>query len=252
MPFPGLGFVGRRPKTVFDILILPGYNYCMNDAKSSSLTESPPEPGQTPCTAFEGHRCIASGPLAEVAREVKSRENGAGPDPILVFNDLTGRVIDLDLRGTADEVVDRVSKGERHLAEGAEAQLKRGPGRPKLGVIAREVTLLPDQWDWLDGQPGGASAALRRLVLTAKRSSREKDQARQAQEAVYRFMTTMAGNFPGFEEALRAFYRRERSRLVELIAPWPKDVRNHVKKLVAIANRDQAAAQADKSETTPS
>ncbi len=114
------------------------------------------------------------------------------------------------------------------------------PGRPKLGVIAREVTLLPGQWDWLDEQPGGASAALRRLVYEAKRSSQGKDRARRSQEAVYRFMTTMAGNFPGFEEALRAFYRRDHQRFGSLVERWPKDVRRHVKKLVAVANREQS------------
>lgn len=194
-------------------------------------------------TAFIGNRCIASGGLAEVARKLKELERIGEQEPVLVFSDVTGRLIELDLRGTVEEVVERASLTEHRVAEEAEARLKRGPGRPKLGVISREVTLLPEQWDWLDTQPGGASAALRRLVLTAKRSSREKDQARQSQEAAYRFMTTMAGDFPGFEEALRAFYRRETNRLAEIIKAWPEDVRKHVERLVSIANKDQAAAE---------
>jgi hypothetical protein len=104
------------------------------------------------------------------------------------------------------------------------------------------VTLLPRHWEWLDEQPGGASVVLRRLVETAKRENREKDQARRSQEAAYRFMSTMAGNLPGFEEATRAFYSGDDGRCAALITLWPRDIRDHVKKLIATARRDQAAA----------
>ena len=229
-----------------DGLILPGYNYDMKDIGLSAKSPSRQSMEQPLCTAFQGHRCIASGRLAEVARKVKTVADRAGDEPILVFDDRRGELVEIDLRGTVDDVNKRISHGGRSVTGVAEQ--KRGPGRPRLGVISREVTLLPDQWDWLDGQPGGASAALRRLVLAARRSGQGKDRARQSQEAVYRFMTAMAGDFPGFEEALRAFYRRDQPRLNGLIAPWPSDVREHLKKLVATADLDQAAAHAKDSE----
>jgi hypothetical protein len=195
------------------------------------------------CTAFEGYRCIGAGSLQEVARKLKALENGLEHKPILIFNDLTGGLVEVDLRGTVDEVAERLSKSGNSVAGLPEAQLKRGPGRPKLGVIAREVTLLPHQWDWLDSQPGGASAAVRRLVYAARRTSEGQDQARQSQEAVYRVMTAMAGNFPGFEEALRSFYRRDQRRFSEIIAPWPEDVRDYVKKLAAKVSQESPALQ---------
>jgi len=189
------------------------------------------------CTAFAGHRCLASGSLTQVARKVKAVSDQDEEQPILVFDDRTGESIELDLRGTLKDVVERIGRLEKSGATIAqEKPQNRGPGRPKLGVIPREVTLLPGQWDWLDEQPGGASAALRRLIYDAKLSGQKKDHARQAQEAVYRFMTTMAGNFSDFEEALRAFYRRDHDRFGMLVKKWPKDVRRHLKKLMELAN----------------
>ena len=118
---------------------------------------------------------------------------------------------------------------------------KRGRGRPKLGVVAREVTLMPRHWDWLDGQPGGASVALRKLVEAAKRSNQGRDRVRQAQEAVHRFMWAVAGSLPGFEEASRAFYRKEYQRFDEIIASWPPDVREHTRGLVKLVIQNEAA-----------
>jgi hypothetical protein len=111
----------------------------------------------------------------------------------------------------------------------------RKPGRPKLGVVPREVTLLPRHWDWLAGQPGGASVALRKLVEQARRTNQDKDRLRLAQEAAYRFMSTMAGNEPGFEEAARALFAANQVRFSEFVEPWPIDVRDHAKKLAARA-----------------
>lgn len=111
----------------------------------------------------------------------------------------------------------------------------RGPGRPKLGVVAREVTLLPRHWEWLNGQPGGASVALRKLVDEARRANDGKDRVRQAREAAYRFMSVMAGNERGFEEATRALFAGDRERFEEFVASWPADVRDHAKRLAAAA-----------------
>jgi len=214
--------------------------------KSSMPAKHSSRESRTPnCTAFAGHRRIASGVLTQVARKIKSVADRGEYDPILVFDDLTGELIEIDLRGTADEVVERFTRSEKTGATIVGGPQKRGPGRPKLGVIPREVTLLPGQWDWLDEQPGGVSAALRRLVYEAKRSCPETDRTRQSQDAVYRFMTTMAGDFPGFEEALRAFYRRDYQRFGSLVEAWPKDIRHHVEKLVSVANRNQPAKLQD-------
>ena len=98
-----------------------------------------------------------------------------------------------------------------------------------MGVVAREVTLLPRHWEWLSGQPGGASVALRKLVEEAGRANVGRDRARRAQEAAYRFMSAMAGDLPGFEEATRAFFAGDTTRFAELTEPWPIDIRDHAR-----------------------
>ena len=97
------------------------------------------------------------------------------------------------------------------------------------------MTLLPRHWEWLNSQPGGASVALRKLVEQARRANEGKDRVRQAQEATYRFMSAMAGDMAGYEEAIRALYANARERFDGLIQPWPEDVRDHVRKLAAAA-----------------
>jgi hypothetical protein len=108
-----------------------------------------------------------------------------------------------------------------------------------LGVVAREVTLLPRHWDWLAVQPGGASVALRKLVDEARRSSGDRDRTRAAQEATYRFISAIAGNLPGFEEACRALFAHDRRRFGDLIAGWPEDVRDYA---IQLAFSDQEPA----------
>lgn len=175
------------------------------------------------CTAFAGPRRIASGPFAEVALKAKRAIVRGGRAPVLVFDDATGEVIDLDFREPPPPPAS------------PEPQAPRGPGRPKLGVVGREVTLLPRHWEWLNRQPGGASVALRKLVEEARRVNAAKDRIRAAQEAAYRFMSAMAGDEPGFEEALRALFAGKRSRFEKEIAGWPIDVRDHARQLAAPA-----------------
>ena len=115
--------------------------------------------------------------------------------------------------------------------EDAALPAPRGPGRPKLGVVAREVTLLPRHWEWLAQQSGGASVALRKLVDEARRTGEDRDRVRQAQEAAYRFMSAMAGNKANYEDAIRALFAGEAARFEDLIAEWPADVRRHAAKL---------------------
>lgn len=185
-------------------------------------------------TAFLGPNWLASGPLAEVAIAVMKASSIAAAPPIIIFDDASGRPIDLDLRGTEREIVARLPQPAppaETAADESTAPEPRGRGRPKLGVVAREVTLLPRHWDWLATQPGGASVALRKLVEEARRSSGDRDRSRAARDAAYHFMSTMAGNLPGFEEASRALFADDRRRFAGLIAGWPDDVRDHVVKL---------------------
>jgi hypothetical protein len=190
---------------------------------------------ETTCTAFAGNRQIASGDLNQVALKAQQAESSARMTPVLIFDDLTGRVIEMDLRGTPEELSGRIAGIEGAPAPECELALPdgavRGPGRPRLGVVAREVTLLPRHWDWLATQPGGASVALRKLVEEAKRTNQGKDRLRHAQEAAYRFMSAMAGNEPGFEEAARALFAGNRDGFTKIAEAWPVDVGNHAKKL---------------------
>lgn len=187
---------------------------------------------QTHCTAFKGARCIATGELAEVALKAKTAVDSG--EQVLIFDDNTSQSIEVDFRGSAEEVLQRLAQVDG-LPAAAASDAPRGPGRPKLGVVAREITLLPRHWDWLNAQPGGASVALRKLVEEARRTNEGKDRVRQSQEAAYRFMSVMAGNRPGFEEATRALFAGNRDRFDQLIEPWPKDVRHHARKLAADA-----------------
>jgi hypothetical protein len=189
-----------------------------------------------------GDRLLHAGTLLDVAQAVK-REVEAGTDAsILTFDDTTGRVIDIDIRGEQPEFLAHLSRSATRLgapamgggvsapAPPAPAQ-PRGRGRPKLGVVGREVTLLPRHWEWLNAQPGGASVALRRLVDEARRSSAPAQGARLAQERAYRVMSALAGDRPGYEEALRALFAGDRARLEEHIADWPPDIRAYTLRL---------------------
>ena len=193
----------------------------------------------THCIAFAGARCIAAGELARVALKAKEAIDRGGREPVLLFDEASSEPIELDFRGTPADLLKRLerSAGKRPptAASAPQADAPRGPGRPKLGVVAREVTLLPRHWEWLSGQPGGASVALRKLVEQARRDNDGRDRVRRAQEAAYRFMSVMAGDRPGFEEAARALFAGDRARLDRLVKPWPADIRNHVRTLAAAA-----------------
>lgn len=170
-------------------------------------------------TAFRGLHRIGAGSPAELAILLKDAPQGG---EFLIFEDATGRQVDLDSRGTPVEIA------ARYAEPAAEA---RGRGRPRLGVVAKEVTLLPRHWEWLGAQPGGASVALRKLVDQARRETGDRDRIRAAQEAAFRFMSALAGNLPGFEEATRALFAYDRNRFAELIAAWPEDVRDYAVQL---------------------
>lgn len=174
-------------------------------------------------TAFAGQQRIAAGTLVEIAETVKAASE-AGAPRLLVFDDNTGQVRELDLRGSLQDVLQRLGPSDE---ETRATLTPAARGRPKLGVTAREVTLLPSHWEWLATQPGGASAALRRLVDKARRSGDDKN--RQAQEAARRVMLALAGDFPDFEEATRAFYADDFDRFDQISATWPGDVGEYVR-----------------------
>ncbi len=168
-------------------------------------------------TAFIGDEKVASGPLEDVLPSLKAwfdQDQGA---MFLIFEDETGKALDFDLRGPLPHVMARHNPSALH----------QGPGRPKLGVVSREVSLLPRHWEWLEGQPNGASAAIRRLVEEA----RKVPSSRAAKEALGRVMTAIAGDRPNYEEATRALYAGRKEDFAALIAGWPKDVRAYILKL---------------------
>lgn len=181
------------------------------------------------CTAFAGDRCIATGPLSEVAVAAKQLLDGGEQIALHVFRDATSEPVELDLRGSVQEVLDRYSGATEAAPPG------RGPGRPRLGVVSKEVTLLPKHWAWLATQSGGASATLRRLVHRARAEGAQDDFARQSQDAAYRFMYAMVGNQPGFEEATRALFKGDAEAFQAESEHWPPDLRDYSRRLAADA-----------------
>ena len=189
-------------------------------------------------TAFRGHERLASGALRDVARVVWRTIKAAGPHDgaVLVFDDATGRVIDLEMRGDEQRMLAHLNAtwGAEDATCDPPAQketVARPRGRPKLGVVAREITLLPRHWEWLAAQSGGASVALRKLVDAARRTHSDSDHAKAARDVAYRFMNAMAGDLPQFEEVIRALYRGDEARVRALIAEWPDDVRGYAAEL---------------------
>jgi len=172
-------------------------------------------------TAFVGERVVASGTLEELLPKLKATFDRDRSTMFLIFDDQTGSQVDFDLRGTVEEV----------LARYCQNPPQAGPGRPKLGVVSREVTLLPRHWDWLGQQSGGASAAIRRLVDEVRKREPTGTRGHESLEATERFLFAMAGNLPGYEEATRALYRGDDERFAELISAWPKDIRDYALRL---------------------
>jgi hypothetical protein len=181
------------------------------------------------CTAFAGADRIASGSLPEVALRSKAIIDAGDSRVLLIFDDATAEAVEMDFRGTVQDVLQRLSD---------DVPERRPPGRPKLGVVGREVTLLPRHWEWLNAQPGGASVALRKLVEQARRANETKDRVRRSREVAFRFMSAIAGNEPGFEEATRSLFAGEGQRFEAHTRSWPADVRDYARTLAAEAFSD--------------
>jgi len=195
------------------------------------------------CTAFLGERLVASGIMEQVVSKVKDIIAQDRLSQILIFNDSTSKQIEVDFRGTKDIVLERLAQHSDFDAviQHSDSEAPRPVGRPKLGVVAGEVTLLPRHWEWLKSQPGGASVTLRKLIDEARHVRAQQDTVRQAQESTYRFMTVMAGNRNHYEEALRALYAGDSRRFYALISDWAPDIRDHIKKLsVKAFSEDEA------------
>lgn len=196
----------------------------------------------TAATAFAGGRCLASGSLSAVAMVAKAAvdaaANNASLPPVLLFNDANGETIELDWRGTAAEFAATLAALPQAVATSTDALVEidasASPkvGRPKLGVVAREVTLLPRHWEWLASQPGGASVALRKLVEVARRSAESADRVRNSSAVGYKCMATLAGHEAGFEEASRALFAGDLASFKVHIAGWPQDVQAYLMTLL--------------------
>jgi hypothetical protein len=173
-------------------------------------------------TAFAGHKLLVRGDVRSVVLAIKSHTERTGnASPVLVFEDQSGRQVDFDVSGSEDDVLSRI------------APAPKGPGRPKLGVVSREISLLPRHWEWLERQPHGISAAVRRLIDDARKKSTGAETARLARDAASKVMWAIAGDFPDFEEASRALFAIDRTRFEALIRAWPKDVRSHIREMAA-------------------
>lgn len=194
-------------------------------------------PETTHCTAFLGLRRLARGDRLTVARAAHEALRRGAAQPLLVFDDATAQPVELDLRGDADAVAQRYAPlpapTETSPDPDEPPDAARGRGRPKLGVVAREVTLLPRHWDWLATQPGGASVALRRLVESARKAAEAPDRQRRAREVAYRFMTALGGDLPGYEAATRALFAGDAARFESVLAEWPSDVADYARERAA-------------------
>src|SRR5450432_2763467 len=181
--------------------------------------------------AFAGERQVATGNLSTLLRKTKTYLESASDPRVLIFEDETGQQVEFDFSGTLADV----------LARAAHAAPRRpGPGRPKLGVVSREVSLLPRHWQWLEAEPQGISAALRRLVDEARKKNPGEQRAREARDAVSKFLTATAGNLEHFEEATRALFAKDNARFAELIAHFPRDIRRHALRLLEAAAAPEA------------
>ncbi len=199
-----------------------------------------PDVSTRTCTAFIGMRKLASGSFITVALAVRAAQAAGAGEPILTFDDGSGSVVDFDLRGTEADLRARLAIQEAAGTPSVGSQVgpatdrpARTPGRPRLGVVAREVTLLPRQWEWLAFQPGGASQALRRIVDEARRTDGGKTEIRAARDAAYRFLSALAGDLPGFEDVIRSLFAGDANGFDKCMKEWPSDVRNHALRLAS-------------------
>jgi hypothetical protein len=214
------------PKVNFTRIILLGPTGPHQENSMSAL------PTTQTCTAFEDFQIIARGTFREVRTEIQKLRAQRTLGTVLVFDDDTGETFDLEFdRDPVSEVSPSLQSAPKPAR----------PGRPRLGVIAREVTLLPRHWEWLESQPGGASVALRKLVESARKNKAPEESVRRSIEVAYRFLSVMYGNGPGFEEIARALFRKNWPDFNRLVEDLPRDLKNYLHQLVAQAEWETGA-----------
>ena len=179
-------------------------------------------------TAFEDHKILSQGFLEDVVLKVKKRLEKSPESQIVIYSDATGKSMDFNFQGSEKEVLKRL---EVYTTPENTTEASSGPGRPKLGVISREVSLLPKHWEWLATQSGGASNTLRKLVEENMKKTSGVLTVKTAQERTYKFMSVEAGDLENYEEALRALYRKDKERFTSEIKTWPRDVQKHILEL---------------------
>lgn len=198
------------------------------------------------CAAFVGSDLIASGALVEVVHEVKRHHDAHPNDMILIFDHKKSLPIEVDLRGSMADVFERLEKQQKPPEPKAKP---KKPGRPKLGVVSKEVTLLPRHWEWLAQQRGGASVTLRRLVGEAMKAADPLAAQRTAQQSTYRLMTAVAGDLSNYEDAIRALFAAEEDDFFNIIADWPKGLREHLLHISAVAFDPSLAPDSEESDS---
>lgn len=198
------------------------------------------------CAAFVGSNLIATGALAEVVHEVKRHHDANPNDLILIFDHKKSQPIEVDLRGSVEDVFARLEKQQKVIEP--KTKVKK-PGRPKLGVVSKEVTLLPRHWEWLAQQRGGASITLRRLVGEAMKAADPQAEQRSAQQSTYRLMTAVAGDLPNYEDAIRALFAAEKDDFFNIIADWPEGLRHHIVHISEVAFDSLSATENQESES---
>ncbi len=185
-------------------------------------------------TLFRNNTLVANGDMADIKASILAVNERFPEGTYLCFNDLTGEYVDVDFH---TEKSTKPLKKQTELKRGRPSFLKapraktKKAGRPSLGVVAREVTLLPRHWKWLNSQSSSASSALRELIDETIRTGRNPLEARNAMARADKFMSTALGDQPGYEEASRALYRADKETFYKLIEAWPNDLKNYVKQL---------------------
>jgi len=179
---------------------------------------------ETQFVAFEDYEVLCRGAAPAVVERLWGRHHSGSAGRLLVFEEETGAQTDFALHGSLPEAL--ACLAEHPLL--AKVPPRTGPGRPKLGVVSREVSLLPRHWSWLESQPGGISGTLRRLVEAARHGAPDQETFRVRRDAVGRVMWALAGDLPQFEEASRALFAGELARLAALIETWPVSLRRYL------------------------
>lgn len=194
-------------------------------------------------TAFAEQQQIASGSLSGIALALKTLydQQRIYQGQFHVFADDSGAVIDLDLHGSAADLQARypisgMPDKDEEKSESMLAQVK-ARGRPKLGVVSKEVTLLPRHWQWLAAQPGGASVALRKLIDEARKIQGDTGQARELQERSYKVMAALAADLPGYESAIRALFAHDREQFLAAMEKWPEDYQVYFQRLAGLIEK---------------